>query len=548
MQAITRHGDPSSEQVRAALSRPESYSNRPATVEIRETHISWVFLAGELAYKLKKPVVLDFLDYGTPERRLYNCLEEVRLNRRLAPALYLGVRGVRLTPEGAELTADDDPRASDFVVEMRRYDEQRTMAALLERGELNGEAVVAVGRRLAAFHVSASVVPAGRAPVLAAERRFQRNLQELLANVEQRGEIERIQALQRFANAYITAHAVTFARRAGEDRIRDGHGDLRSEHVIMGGDLQVVDCVEFDPALRQLDVAEDLAFLVFDLAAHGGDRFGAVLVQAYRGVGGDPGQDSLIAFYATYWALVRAKVALVRAAQLHGANTDHGRDSAEARDLIGVAERFAWRARLPLVIVVCGAPASGKSYLARALAERSGFAHIASDVARKRLVGVLPTQRAPGEAYSAEWNERTYAELGRRAKQEAEANRGAVVDATFRHRADRRVFATAFAAAAPVLFIECQAPTAVLAERARRRAHEPERVSDADVAITLRERQSWEPLEEVHSAAHVTVRTDRDIEKIVGDALALLDRRLPELSRVESGGRGHRSPPVLGSV
>lgn len=141
--------------VREALARPETYPSRPASVEVRETHISWVFLAGECAYKLKKPLVLDFLDYGTPVRRREMCRAEVRLNRRLAPDLHLNVRGVALAGDCVELTDEDDPRAVDFVVEMRRYDEAGTLTATLERGELQRGDVVEVGRVLARFHEDA---------------------------------------------------------------------------------------------------------------------------------------------------------------------------------------------------------------------------------------------------------------------------------------------------------------------------------------------------------------------------------------------------------
>ena len=190
-----------SETVRDALARPETYSHRPTVVEVRETHISWVFLAGGLAYKLKKPLVLDFLDYGTPARRREMCLEEVRLNRRLAPDVYLGVRGVAFTADGVELTDEDDPRAIEFVIEMRRYDEAQTLAARLARGELHRRDVVAIGRVLARIHEDAPPVTPDGAPVLAAERCFERNVQELLGDVKQRDEIERVQSLERFAHA-----------------------------------------------------------------------------------------------------------------------------------------------------------------------------------------------------------------------------------------------------------------------------------------------------------------------------------------------------------
>jgi aminoglycoside phosphotransferase family enzyme/predicted kinase len=432
---------------------------------------------------------------------------------------------VATTGDAAELIGADDPRAIVFVVEMRRYDERHTLAAWLERGELERAQVQAVGRLLARFHGEARPVEGADAPVLAVERRFARNLHEILASVEQRGEIGRVQALERFAHAFISGRAQTFRVRANRGCVREGHGDLRSEHVLVAEGIRIVDCVEFDHELRELDAADDLAFLVFDLSARGGERFARTLVQAYRDAGGDPGDEALISFYAAYRALVRAKVALVRAAQLPPKSAEHGEESARARDLILLAERFAWQARLPLVIVVCGLPASGKSQLAAALAQLSGLPHLSSDLVRKRIAGVRSTQRAPRESYSAEWNAQTYGELGRRGRQSLKETRGAIVDATFRHLADRQAFAAALGAA-PALFIECQAPGAVLADRATRRERDRQRVSDADAEVVMRELGSWEHLDEVPAHAHLVIRTDRPLEQVVNDLLALLDRRL----------------------
>ena len=457
------------EEVRAALVRPEFYPDRPDRVDTRETLVSWVFLAGDRAYKLKKPLVLPFLDYGTRQRRREMCGEEVRLNRRLAPDLYLGVRAVAASADGLELAAEDDRRAVDYLVEMRRFNEQRTLAAKLERGELKRGEVVAVGRVLARFHARARRVAAVGVPALAVERRMTENFHELLAIVEQRTEIAWVLALERFAHAFVVAHARMLDARARGGFVREVHGDLRAEHVVLDETLQVVDCIEFDRGLREIDVADDLAFLVMDLAAYGGERFARVLVRAYRDAGGDPGEDRLVAFYAAYRALVRAKVALLRAAQYPVLSSEHGRESAAARDLLGVAERFAWRARLPLVIVICGVPAAGKSHLAQALGEVSGLPHLSSDRTRKRLAGIRPQQRAASAAYSPEFNRLTYAELGRRAARATAACGGALVDATFRHRADRDAFANAFGDAAPLLFVECRAPAGVLAERAAQR-------------------------------------------------------------------------------
>ena len=461
------------------------------------------------------------------------CSEEVRLNRRLAPHVYLGVRAIVATDDGLELGAEDDQRAVDYLVEMRRYDESRTLAARLDRGELKRIEVAALGRKLAQFHARARPVPTSGVPVLAVERRQTENFHELLAVVEQRAEVERVLALERFAHAFVVAHAQLLDARARRGCVREGHGDLRAEHVLLGRGKEIVDCIEFDPGLRELDVADDLAFLVMDLTARGGERFADALVRAYRDAGGDPGEDWLIAFYASYRALVRAKVALVRAPQHPAGSSEHGHDSATARELLAIAERFAWRARLPLVIVICGDPAVGKSQLAHALAEISGLAHLSSDVTRKRLAGISPEQRAGGAAYSAEFNRRTYAELGRRAATEAATGAGALVDATFRHRADRDAFAEAFAGAAPALFVECVAPVRVLAERAVRRDRQPRRVSDATLAVVVRESAASEPLDELAPESHVTLRSDRPVEAQTADLLALLDRRIGQLRAPE---------------
>jgi uncharacterized protein len=522
------------EDVCAALARPDFYPDRPGRVDMRETLISWVFLAGDRAYKLKKPLVLPFLDYGTRERRREMCREEVRLNRRLARDLYLGVRAVAASPEGLALAAEDDPRAVDYLVEMRRYDERRTLAARLECGELKRGEVVAVARALARFHARAQRVAASGVPALAVERRMTENFHELLAIVEQRAEVEWVLALERFAHAFVVAHAQMLNARAQRGFVREVHGDLRAEHVLLEKKLQVVDCIEFDRGLRELDVADDLAFLVMDLAAQGGEPFARTLVRAYREAGGDPGEDRLIAFYAAYRALVRAKVALLRAAQYPASSSQHGRESAAARDLLGLAERFAWRARLPLAIVVCGVPAAGKTHLAQALAEVSGLPHVSSDVTRKRLAGIRPQQQATGEVYSDEFNRLTYAELGRRAAQGVAVCGGALVDATFRHRADRDAFAEGFADAAPLLFVECLAPAHVLAGRAAQRDRQPSRVSDASLSVVTRERAAWTPLDEVPPEAHVTLRSDRPVEAQLADLRALLDRRIGHLTTRQS--------------
>jgi aminoglycoside phosphotransferase family enzyme len=276
-------------------------------VELRETAISWVFLADDRAYKLKKAICVPPVDYSTPARRRTMCDEEVRLNRRLAPEIYLGVRGVVRDGARARLTESGQPRAVDHLVEMRRYDETATAAAALRRGE--SIPVAAIGERLAAFHADAApchaagAVDAWRATLTT----HFRQLRELWP--------ARAHALshhERLARAFLAEFADELERRAGLGLVRDGHGDLRAEHVLLTRPMAIVNCIEFDAGRRQIDVGADLARLKVDLALQGDAQMADDLVAAYRRAGGDAGDDRLLDFWCAYQCQVAAKVLMAR--------------------------------------------------------------------------------------------------------------------------------------------------------------------------------------------------------------------------------------------
>jgi uncharacterized protein len=501
----------------AGLLDPAAYAHRPAGVELRETHISWVLLAGELAFKLKKPLRLPFLDYSTLDRRHELCHEEVRLNSRLAPDVYHGVRAIVAAGDGLRIAVEDDPAAIEYAVEMRRYADEATLDRRLAAGAAAAPEVRDVARRLARFHADAAIPPEPERAVPALAAMLDENfatLEELAVDAEE------LDDARRLADAFLTGRRAELGRRAGSGSVRDGHGDLRAEHVLLERGIEIVDCVEFDPALRDIDVGLDLAFLAMDLRRFD-ERLARALVTAYREAGGDPGDDALIGFFAAQRALIRAKVALVRAGQVSGADAD--RRSADAARLLQLAGRLGWAVRLGPIAVVCGGAATGKSTLAAALAARSGAHVLSSDVLRKELVGISPTTRAPQSAYSAEMNCQTYVELGRRAAGEEPV----VVDATFRFAADRQAFAAAAGAAAErAVWIECRAPAGVIAGRAAARSSQPDRVSDANAAIATRQLAEWEPLTDIPATNRVAVATDRSPEASVLAARDALDERL----------------------
>jgi aminoglycoside phosphotransferase family enzyme/predicted kinase len=471
--------------------------------ELRETHISWVFVAADRAYKVKKPIVLPFLDYGTLARRLAMCEAEVELNRRLAPDVYLGVRALVPAPGGVRLAEPGDPAAVEYAVEMARYDEADTLAARLAAGTAGAADIAAVGARLAAFHDGAEACAGGAE---AFKRAVDDNFATLHGVAPDRAAIARA---ERSAGAQLAARWDDLDARGAAGLVRDGHGDLRLEHILLGDRIRIVDCVEFDPALRRTDVGTDLAFLVMELHEAGRGDLAGALVAAYRDAGGDPGDDALLAAFAAYRAEVRAKVSLERAAQLAGAPADAKR--ARAARLLALGTRLRWAAAAPLVIAVAGLSASGKTTVAHALAGVTGFAQVNSDVVRKRRAGIAPERRAPARLYRDEVSRDTYGRLGRYAA--THAADGVIVDATFRRRADRDAFRTTLGATAPALFVECRAPAAVLEARARTRGPG---VSDAGVEIVRRQLAEAEPLDDIAPDAHVVVRSDRPIGAIVG--------------------------------
>jgi uncharacterized protein len=511
----------------SAMLEPSFYPYPPAGVELRETNTSWVFLAGDLAYKVKKAVSFPFLDYGTADRRHEMCQEEIRLNRRLAPHIYLRVVGIARAGDRYLLTAEEESDAVEYAIEMKRVEEERNLEALIRDGPLDSGDVDPVARRLASFHADAAVAP----------RRFQRTavlvetLEENLRTLREAGDgilaVGRLDAARRFTHAFMAANRRRLEARARNGMVRECHGDLRAEHVIVPahGDVYVYDCVEFSPDLRNIDVGSDLSFLIMDLGRLGADDVASRLLAEYRRSGGDPGDDSLIAFLASFRAWVRAKVACLAARDAARDDSERERSEGEARELLRLGHRFAWSARAPLVLVICGVAASGKSTLATELGAASGWSQVSSDLTRKRLAGVPPTARADPRYYSSEFTERTYREMGKSARRSLEQGTGVIVDATFHRRDERDAFRAGLGHPFPrLLFVECRAPAEVLAARVDTRTSKPDRVSDADQAIIEQQLDELEPLQEVPRRQRIQLTTEAPVQELLGEVEAFVDR------------------------
>lgn len=507
-----------------ALRAPATYGGS-CPVIAHETHASWVFIAGEYAYKIKKPVALGFLDYGTLSRRHAACREEVRVNEELAPGIYLGVLAIVKEGDVFGFAAEGSPHAVEYAVQMRSFSESDTMEASIAAGSLTAAEVQRVGGCLACFHQSAPIVQSAEPEDV---------LESWLVNVR---EMCALQYADRwptdlafhFGEAFVQANHLEIERRARQGHVRDGHGDLRCEHVLLKPEIRVVDRIEFDPALRRIDVTADLAFLTMDLEAHGQTWAAQELVRAYTNAGGEVGSQALLSFYAAQRALVRAKVTLLEAAEHQPADRGNRYERAEA--LWALSERLCWRARRPVAIVVCGPPASGKSTLAAELAQRCALPVASSDVVRKGLAGLALTERARPEHYSPEFTEVTYLHLAGQALGHLRAEGGVIVDATCHSPEQRKILLDELDVAGVTwLVVYCHLDAKVALDRAERRMGDPERASDATPEIVAQQVSRFEPPLELPAQSVLSLDTELSLEAQVWEVTYALDERLLQRS------------------
>ncbi len=514
-----------------ALSDPSSYPDPVGdeAIEVHQTHISIVFLAGAHAYKIKKPVSLGFVDYGTLERRRHFCEREVRLNRRLAPSVYLGT--VPIAIEGGKLRVEGIGEVAEWAVKMVRLPVSATLHDRLERGAVGVEQVEALARRLARFHAGAesgpSISESGRFAVVAgnALENFDQSA-PLVGKTVSAAVIARLQDLTERA---LTSLRPTIETRAARGVPRDGHGDLRLDHVYLfpekqpPDDLVVVDAIEFADRFRHADPFADIAFLAMDLRFRGRGDLAGAFVEAYEVASGDVEGLSLLPFYIAYRAVVRAKVEGMKSDEPEVAVADRDAARIEARALWLLALRtLEAPGRRPCLVLVGGLPGSGKSTLARALAERAGFTVIRSDVVRKVLAGLPETARGAagfGEGiYTPEWTDRTYSECLRRAEALLFEGKRVLVDASFGAELSRSLFLDAAEKwHLPRLLLLCRAGPDAIRERLRARVDD---ASDADWSIHEGASKAWETPGPASRPFIREVSTDRDTLATLAQALA----------------------------
>ena len=479
--------------VAALLRDPRALAVPPAERSLLHTHISSLVVAGEEVFKLRKPLALDFLDFSTPALRRHDCEEELRLNRRTAPDVYLDVLPVGGTPDAPRIGGVAGEAAIDWVLRMRRFDDMQRLDRLADQRRIDAPLIDALALAVARFHDALPPSPPEYGRPDGVAHWALENFDALQAGPAGRTHGPRLRTLRGWTETAYSAIAALLAERQAGGFVRECHGDLHLGNIVrIDGRPVPFDCLEFNPALRHIDVMADLAFLFMDLHRHGFAALAWRLVNAYAEHTGDYGGLATLRFFAVYRAMVRAKVALLRVEQ-------HDRQAWAAfeRDLV-LAETLAAPRRGPLnLVMTSGVSGSGKSTVAQMLVESLGAIRVRSDVERKRLFGLRALTRPDSaqalQLYGSEATERTYTRLRALAATLLGAGLHTVVDAAFLRRHERAAMRDlARGCGAHLTLIECHAPAAVLRERVRRRVANNHDASDADLAVLERQWQSRE--------------------------------------------------------
>lgn len=495
----------------AALLEPARYPEPAAGVELVETHASWVLLAGDFAYKIKKPIKLPFLDYSSLARRRHFCEEELRLNRRFAPGLYLGLVEISGTTEQPQLGAPglETGKAIEYALKMQRFDEAGRLDHLCSRGELTPEHIAQLVQAVVSLHRSAAVAPeaAPFGSLAAVQTPALDNialLQTLLPDAADQPPLQRLLHWTQEESARL--QPLLLARKAA-GCIRECHGDLHLGNlVLINGRVTLFDCIDFNEQFRWIDPASEIAFTYIDLLDHAQPGLACWLLNLWLSATGDYEAVPLLRFYGVYRALVRAKVAAIRASQSQG---EGGSDALArgafvlARGYLALAQQLAAPPQARLIITHglsgCGKSTAAKHWL---LADPKGATLcLRSDVERKRLFGLAPGARShdtlAGGIYTAEANQLTYQRLHQLAAQLLRAGWSVVVDAAFLRRTERADFAAlATQLGVDFVILAPQADSDQLAARISHRLAYEQDASEATLAVLAQQQTFLEPLTE----------------------------------------------------
>ena len=508
---------PSSESLVNVLRQPTLYGKHVSSVECIETHISWVFLTDQFAFKLKKPVRFDFLDFSTAALREQACREELRLNRRLARDVYLDLVPVAI--ENNQFHLGSGGKIVDWLVKMRRLPADRALDQLVKSRTISSNQVEQIAHLLGDFYAQLPPICIRTEDYLDELAHHLRDNEHQLLDTRHDLDITAIERIHEAQWRYLTLARDILASRVLDGRIVEGHGDLRPEHIYLTPHPVIIDCIEFNRDYRILDVADELSFLTMETARLLAPWIGESVLTTYSKCTGDHPPPNLLAFYSAYRACVRAKVLVLRAGQLAGAKRDQS--TTDARCYLDLADNFARKIGPPLLIVVRGRSGTGKSTLAATVAERLHITHLQTDAIRQELLGADPAAAYGAGAYRTECRDAVYHEMLRRADAILTDGKSAVLDGTFLASKWRlEALESAAKHSAKPVFLHCECSPQLAMERIQLRANRPAVLSEARAEIYARQTADEET--DPSSVVSHSLNTANPLPKLLEEAIALI--------------------------
>jgi uncharacterized protein len=483
-----------------SLLKPSAFPERTGSVHLKQTHVSLLFITDNFVYKIKKPVDFGFLNFTTLDRRRFYCNEELLLNRRLCPDIYLDVVEVRASPHGAAI--DGEGTVIDYAVKMKRLPEERMLDRLLREGNVSPDDIVKIARTIADFHLGAErnsdIASFGSMEIIS--RNWLENFQQLSERAGLPVGNRNLSALSSWGINFLASNGTLFDERVSKGYIRDCDGDIHTENICLTDSVCIFDCIEFNSRFRYSDTAADIAFLLMDLDFEGRSDCSALLLSEYMDATKDETIQGVLDFYRVYRAVVRGKVESFRMLDPELPETDRQSAGDRARRYFRLANGYALRHKLPLTLfITSGLMGSGKSTIAEALSVELGIERLSSDQVRKELAGIPPHTRSKddygGGIYSAEFTKTTYDALLTRAAGILAAGRSVIIDASFGKRADRdRCRTLAANYAADFLILSTSLRERDLKKRLDSRAESPHSVSDGRWELLVLQKEDFEPV------------------------------------------------------
>lgn len=498
--------------------------------EVYETHISWVLLTGTYAYKIKKPVNFGFLDFSTLEKRHFYCEEEVRLNQRLAPQLYIGI--VRITGDVSRPQLDGDGPVIEYAVKMHQFAQSSQFDRLLSKDLLTSAHIDRVADKLADFHIRATVADNARhfGTAEAIEQPVMENFSQIRPLLSTQEDSKRLQRIEGWSKTTHQGLVQILQQRKAQGFIRECHGDLHLANIAMYNDNVVIfDCLEFNDNLRWIDVMSEVAFLMMDLDEHGRHSLSYRFINRYLQHTGDYEGLKVMRYYLAYRAMVRAKVSCLRQAQTGIRQDEKVTAQQQLHKYLSLAEQYT-RQPAAFLMITHGLSGSGKTTITQPLLEQCGSVRIRSDIERKRLSGLTAEQKSRSGIdtglYSTKTSEQTYQHLAHLAGDIIAAGYPVIVDAAFLKRGQRALFQMlATERNVPYVILDFKAPEELLRKWIIERAAQGNDASEADIPVLEHQLATQEPLtqDELHYALAIDTGHEVEIAAMVKRLYKLIE-------------------------